>query len=644
MRRRYRLSLVSVAALVVLAGLVTPAVTASGATVPGPAAAVAYQIGIGHDGYSGDTTIVPPLSRRWSRTFAGPVSYPLIADGMVFVTVADNGGSYGTNLYALDQATGAILWSQPISGTYFWSNAAYDSGRIYVVNFDGLLRAFDAASGALDWSSQLLGPVTSPPTADSGVVYEGGGGEVDAVSESTGSVVWTQPVESGDHSSPALSSTSMYVSYACGQVNAFDRVTGQQQWFTSGSCTGGGGKTPVYHSGQVYARDFTGNKILDASTGALLGTFQAGPVPAFDGQIGLFLNAGTLQAVNGGTLWTFTGDGGLDTAPVAVGSTVYEGSSSGMLYGLDVTTGQVVWSTNVGSGIGGPDEQDVSSPLTGLGAGQGLLVVPAGGQLTAYATAGAVPTTTSLTASPDPATAGQAVTLTATETAADGTRPAGSVQFQAGTTAIGSPVAVDATGTASTTATFAAAGTQVLSAVFTPAATTTYGVSSGTYTEIVQAAGASSGSEPVTLAVPATGAFTFTVGTGTVTLAVSGPDAIGVLNPITVSDARNTYPGWSVSGQASGFTGSGTAAGSTIPGNQLGWMPTGTLSDAVLGPAVAPASPGLGATAAILAFAAAGHGFGTSTLGADLTLAIPALAAAGPYASTLTVTAVTSYL
>lgn len=389
MHTRYRLSLVLAALLGLLCALAAPVVAAPGATAPGPVEAVAYQIGVSHDGYSGDTTIVPPLTPRWSHTFAGPVSYPLIADGKVFVTVADNGGSYGTTLYALDPVTGATIWSQPISGTYFWSNAAYDAGRVFVLNFDGLMRAFDAASGTLDWSTQLPGQYafSSPPTADGGVVYTGGGGSggtVYAVSESDGTVLWTQPVQNGDNSSPALSGTDVYVSYACGLVYAFDRVTGQLQWFSNGPCEGGGGKTPVYHASRVYARDFTGNKILDASTGALDGTFQAGPAPAFAGKIGLFLNAGTLSATERRrTLWTFSGDGGLDTAPIVVGSTVYVGSSSGMLYGLD-SHGKVVWSTNVGAGIPGPDEQNVSQPLTGLGAGLGLLVVPAGDQLAAY--------------------------------------------------------------------------------------------------------------------------------------------------------------------------------------------------------------------------------------------------------------------
>ena len=255
-------------------------------------------------------------------------------------------------------------------------------------------------------------------------------------------------------------------------------------------------------------------------------------------------------------------------------------------------------------------------------------------------------TTTSLTASANPATVGQTVTLTATETAADGTHPAGSVQFEVGGTAIGAPVAVTPAGAAATTISFGSTGTMSLSAVFTPAGLTDYGASTGAYTETVQAAPPNSGIEPLTVTVPASGSFTLTVATGTVTLTVSGSGATGVLNPVTVSDTRNTFPGWSVSGQESDFAGSGTAAGYTFSGNQLGWVPTDTAlgTGVTLGGTVTPAAPGLGTTAAVLAQAAAPNGSGTSVLGANLTLAIPATAAAGPYTGSLTITAVTSLL
>ncbi len=52
---------------------------------------------------------------------------------------------------------------------------------------------------------------------------------------------------------------------------------------------------------------------------------------------------------------------------------------------LDGKSGKVVSTTNVGASIPGPDEQNVSQPLTGLGAANGVLIVPAGTQISAYA-------------------------------------------------------------------------------------------------------------------------------------------------------------------------------------------------------------------------------------------------------------------
>jgi hypothetical protein len=259
---------------------------------------------------------------------------------------------------------------------------------------------------------------------------------------------------------------------------------------------------------------------------------------------------------------------------------------------------------------------------------------------------GPAATTTTLTASPSPATVGQTVTLTATVTGGTST-PAGTVQFEVGGTAIGTPVTL-AVGVASTTTTFSAAGTEALSAVFTPTDATAFQASTGTASLTVSTTSPFTGNEPLAVAVPAVGSFTLTVGAGTVSLSVStdGSTGTGTLNAVTVSDTRNTYPGWSVSGQDSNWAGTGTAAGGTISGNQLGWTPTSTtLAPGVtLGAAVTPASPGLGTTAAVLAsvHAGIGNGYGTSTFGANLTLAIPVTTPSGPYTSSLTVTAVTS--
>lgn len=258
---------------------------------------------------------------------------------------------------------------------------------------------------------------------------------------------------------------------------------------------------------------------------------------------------------------------------------------------------------------------------------------------------GPTATTTLMSASPSPATAGQPVTLAAGVAPASGTViPTGTVQFWIGGTAIGAPAAVNANGVATTTTTFAAAGTDSLSAVYTPADPTVFSASTGTLSLSVSLP-STSAEIPLAVTDPPTGTFTLTVDTtDIVTLTVFGSGATAVTTPVTVSDTRNTYPGWVVSGQSADFNGSGTAAGGSIAGDQLGWVPTATAlgRGVALGPAVNPASPGLDTTPAILADAAAGGGYGTSTLAANLTLAIPAAAPAGPYSGSLTVTAVTA--
>ena len=54
---------------------------------------------------------------------------------------------------------------------------------------------------------------------------------------------------------------------------------------------------------------------------------------------------------------------------------------------FDANTGKQVWSITGPAAINAPDEQNVSQPLTGFAAAEGLLVVPAGTMLSAYAIA-----------------------------------------------------------------------------------------------------------------------------------------------------------------------------------------------------------------------------------------------------------------
>jgi len=203
-----------------------------------------FQINETHTGSTSVDRLIPPLKARWTVNFGQSISYPLIADGRVFVTV-NNGTFSGTTLFALDATNGAVIWSFALGGTFRFSASCYENGRVFAVNDNGLLRAFDAATGNQFWSAQLPGQFdfSSAPSVYQGVIYLGGagsGGTVYAVSAATGAVLWTAPVANGDSSSPAVTSDGVYVSYACPNVYKLNPANGAQIWHYAPGCSGGG--------------------------------------------------------------------------------------------------------------------------------------------------------------------------------------------------------------------------------------------------------------------------------------------------------------------------------------------------------------------------------------------------------------------
>lgn len=380
-----------------------------------------FQIDATHTGATTSETLIPPLKQRWVVDFGQPISYPLIADGRVYVTVKNPPVTRGTSIFALDAASGSVIWSFNLSGTFFWSGLCYENGRVFALNDDGLLRAFDGATGNVVWSVQLPGQFSfsSAPTVRDGVIYTGGagsGGTVYAVNANTGAVLWTSPVANGDNSSPAVTSDGVYVSYACPNVYKLNPLTGAELWHFAPGCSGGGGKTPALYNDRLYVRDSGGGTIHDSFNGSLIGSFVAKNTPAFSGNSGFFLegptffgSSGTLRGRDVDTnnvLWSFAGDGSLQSAVLVVNNYVYVGSASGKLYAVDATTGQQVWQTQAGTSIPYVDEHNVSQPVTSFAAGEGLLVIPTSTTLVAYEGDTAPPTVTFGDQTPAPNAAG----------------------------------------------------------------------------------------------------------------------------------------------------------------------------------------------------------------------------------------------
>src|SRR2546425_607090 len=348
--------------------------------------AITYQINPAHSGSPGPETLTTPLQAGWTVDLGGPVSYPVLGPSYVYVTVT-NPATTHPNLYAINYRTGAVAWGPIDLGGSYWANASYDNGLVFTINVTGQLQAFDEQTGAVQWTTQLPGQYmfSSPPASSvfgSGgdLIYTSGagsGGTLYAVHASSGAIAWQAAVMNGDHSAPVVTTSGVYVSYACAQTYDFEPLHGALLWHHATGCEGGGGKTASLYNSKLYVRDaIVGNTVLDAATGANVGTFNATTAPAFNGSTGFFLIGSTLQAVNLSTnsvLWSFAGDGTLTTAPIVVNGNVYIGASSGNVYAVDAGTGAQTWSGHLSSPISAPDEQNVSRPLSGLSAGFGFL-------------------------------------------------------------------------------------------------------------------------------------------------------------------------------------------------------------------------------------------------------------------------------
>ena len=358
--------------------------------------AVALQINPAHTGTISFNSLSFPSAPAWSVNVGGAPSNALIADGKVFMTVKIGGGSStGSQLIALDQATGHTVWG-PIQLSEGWAYPTYDGGKVFVITSatgvgPATLQAFDAESGSVDWERDF--PIgigfENAPTAANGILYLGAANTstyVMAFDEGSGSDLWQQSVSSGTGSTPAVTSQGVYIAAPC-STDAFAPLTGTSLFADSGGCDGGGGATAVVANNVFYSllgSSTPGTGIsVNAITGAQLGTFMADVVPAISATSGFFLKSGTLTAqslTDNSTLWSFQGDGGLVSSPIMVNQAVIVGSSSGQLYALNATTGAQLWTMNVG----GPINGGTNIVISGLSAGDGWLVVPAGNTVSAY--------------------------------------------------------------------------------------------------------------------------------------------------------------------------------------------------------------------------------------------------------------------
>jgi outer membrane protein assembly factor BamB len=339
----------------------------------------------GHSSYQPDDGLVPPLQKAWSHAFDGHVSYPLIAKGRVFVTIP-NASFVGRRIYALSAADGSVLWGPvAIGGTYARAWLTYDNDTVFAINLNGDMMALDAATGTARWSKNIGAGATSfgIPVALGGAVYAQASNDFFAVDQGDGHTLWT--IFTNTAGPPAVSDSSIFLAWGCGEARRYDRLTGKRVWTHPSSGCSGSGAVPALADGRVFVSGTT-PEVLDALYGLDLGTPQFSlPSVHGDRMVNAVGSVTARDVRSGNTLWTFAGDASkMWQVPLLVNGYVYVGSTAtaGNLWALDEATGQSVWTTSVGAPIGlapgsTPDDDTMA-------AGEGLLLVPAGNSLTAF--------------------------------------------------------------------------------------------------------------------------------------------------------------------------------------------------------------------------------------------------------------------
>jgi outer membrane protein assembly factor BamB len=251
----------------------------------------------------------------WNYTTSGAVdSSPAVANGVVFI------GSMDNNVYALNATTGALVWKYT-TGDEVESSPAVANGVVYIGSDDDNVYALNATTGALVWNYTTSGAVDSSSAVANGIVYVGSGDDsVYALNAAKGTLLWSYRTGGVVVSSPAVAAGVVYVSSMDDKVYALNAATGAMIWnYTTGAGVGSGVESsPAVANSVVYVGSDNDNiYALDAASGALI--------------------------------WNYTTGGSVTSSPAVAGGVVYVGSWNCKIYALNATTGAFVWSYKTGS-------------------------------------------------------------------------------------------------------------------------------------------------------------------------------------------------------------------------------------------------------------------------------------------------------
>lgn len=222
----------------------------------------------------GHLTFSETPARIWSVKIPGTsgrtrlAAAPVVANGTLFVM--DTEGS----VHAFDAATGARRWQvstikgEENRGAAFGGGVSFDGGRIYATNGLGDVVALDAAAGSEVWRKKPGGPLRGAPSvSDNNLYVVTQDNQLFALSAADGNTVWTQSgtLESQGvfgAAAPAIAQGTVVAGFSSGELNAYRYENGRTLWSdtlsrstisTSVSSLADIDAEPVIDQGRVYA-------------------------------------------------------------------------------------------------------------------------------------------------------------------------------------------------------------------------------------------------------------------------------------------------------------------------------------------------------------------------------------------------------
>lgn len=217
-------------------------------------------------------------------------------------------------------------------------------GKLFAIDTDGVIHAFDAQSGSRLWSHRMeLDNKLENSVFGGGVSFaEGrlyatnGVGEVLALNAQDGTEIWKVRPAGPLRGSPTIAFNSIYVMTQDNQIFALDSVDGELQWQESGSTTQAG----------VF-----GVAAPAAGQGTVIAGYSSGELTAYRYENGRSLWSDALARTSISTEVGSLTD--IDADPIIDGGRVYALGQGGRMAAYELVTGQRIWELNL-AGISTP--------------------------------------------------------------------------------------------------------------------------------------------------------------------------------------------------------------------------------------------------------------------------------------------------